>query len=110
MTPDEADRIRNQPGWWDKRRTLADAVRCLTGAHRTVLDGSDDGLRIERCSCGATRLGGRLWLREAWWSPPRQGWTDPVAEVRRRREQDERLEAQWAAIWERFHPPSVPPK
>jgi hypothetical protein len=66
-----------QPSWHNKRRTLSDAVACLVGRHHTAQDGRlSDGLLVERCSCGATRLGGRRgWIRETWWRGPREGWS-----------------------------------
>lgn len=72
----EAAAMLNQPSWHNKRRTFGDAVLCLLGLHQTAYDGRlRDGLMVERCSCGATRLGRhRPWLRETWWVGPRDGW------------------------------------
>jgi hypothetical protein len=60
-------------GWWDAPRTLGDAIRCLFGQHRVAYDGFASGMFVERCSCGAGRMNGHMWLRETWWCGPRKG-------------------------------------
>ncbi len=43
-------------------RSKRDVLRCLLGRHKVILSGSDCGIFIERCSCGAVRLDHRRWF------------------------------------------------
>ena len=63
MNDAEAAHINSQPPWWNQRRTLMDKIRCQMGRHRAAMTGYDDGMMIQRCTCGAIRLNASHWMQ-----------------------------------------------